>query len=153
MNALRPFAKGCCYPPELAQPSVFTSTDPSGEPIRVACKIRGKKRPNMFLGNRGYPDQSHKFDVILHNVQGGPILWKRKHAAPPLDDIDPHFHLQYDEKIHGEKLRTELDLSHLDGTTRDLVYKLLNKYWSVFDDKGQFVLVKDYKCSIDTGSA
>jgi len=70
-----------------------------------------------------------------------------------LDDIDPRFLSQYDEKINGEKLRKEIDLSHLDGTTRDLVYKLLQKYWSVFDDKGQFVPVKDYKCSIDTGSA
>jgi hypothetical protein len=30
---------------------------------------------------------------------------------------------------------------------------LLQKYWSVFDDKGLFIPVKDYKCSIDTGSA
>ena len=153
MDTLRPFAKGCSHPPELDRPSVFTLTDPSGEPIRVARKIRGKKRPNVFLDDRGFPDQSHKFNVILRNLQGGPILRKHKHATPPLDDINPRFHLHYVEKIHGEKLRTELNLSHLDGTTRDLVYKLLQKYWSVFDDKGQFVPVKDYKCSIDTGSA
>ena len=144
LDILRPYLNG---------PSALTSTDPSGEPIRVARKIRGKKRPNVFLDDRGFPDQSHDFDVILHNVEGGPILRKRKHAAPPLDDVDPRFLSHYDEKIHGEKLRTEIDLSHLDGTTRDLVYKLLQKYWSVFDDKGQFVPVKDYKCSIDTGSA
>jgi hypothetical protein len=35
----------------------------------------------------------------------------------------------------------------------DLVYNLLQKYWSVFGNKGQFILVKDYKCSIDTGTA
>ena len=99
MDTLRPFAKGCSHLPELDRPSIFTSTDPSGEPIRVPCKIRGKKRPNVFLDDRGFPDQSHKFDVILHNVQGGPILRKRKHDAPPLNDIDPHFHLQYVEKI------------------------------------------------------
>ena len=153
MDTIRPFAQGSSPLPEFDQPGVFTSTGPSGEPIRVARKIRGKKRPNVFLGDRGFPDQSHEFDVILHNVEGGPILRKRKHAAPPLDDIDPRFLSQYDGKIHGKKLRKEIDLSHLDGTTRDLVYKLLQKYWSVFDDKGQFVPVKDYKCSIDTGSA
>ncbi len=153
MDIIRPFAQGNSPLPELDRPSVFTSTDPSGEPIRVARKIRGKKRPNVFLDDWGFPDQSHEFDVILHNVEGGPILWMRKHAARPLDDIDPRFLSQYDEKIHGEKLHKDIDLSHLDGTTRDLVYKLLQKYWSVFDDKGQFVPVKDYKCSIDTGSA
>ena len=34
-----------------------------------------------------------------------------------------------------------------------LVYRLIQKYWSVFDDKGQFIPVRDYTCSIDTGSA
>ena len=134
MDTIRPFAQGSYPLPEFDRPGVFTSTDPSGEPIRVARKIRGKKRPNVFLDDQGFPDQSHEFDVILHNIEGGPILWKRKHAAPPLDDIDPRFLSQYDEKIHGKKLRKEIDLSHLDGTTRDLVYKLLQKYWSVFDE-------------------
>ena len=142
MDTIRPFAQGSSPLPEFDRPGVFTSTDPSGEPIRVARKIRGKKRPNVFLDDRGFPDQSHEFNVILHNVEGGPILRKRKHAAPPLDDIDPCFVSHYDEKIHGEKLRNEIDLSHLDGTTRDLVYKLLQKYWSVFDDKGQFVHIR-----------
>ena len=102
---------------------------------------------------RGFPDQSNKFDIILHNVEGGPILRRRKHPAPPLDDIDPRFHAVYDESLHGEKLRKELDLSHLPIGLRTKVYALLQKYWSVFDDKGQFIPVKDYKCSIDTGSA
>jgi hypothetical protein len=46
-----------------------------------------------------------------------------------------------------------LDLSHFDNVMQDLVYKLLQRYWSIFDDKGQFVPVKDYKCLINTGSA
>ena len=130
----RSLSQGGSPPSHCNRPGVFASADPSGEPIRVARKIWGKKRPNVFLNDRGFPDQSHEFDVILHNIEGGPILWKRKHAAPPLDDIDPRFLSQYDEKIHGKKLRKEIDLSHLDGTTRDLVYKLLQKYWSVFDE-------------------
>ena len=52
----------------------------------------------------------------------------------------------YDESLHGEKLRKELDLSHLPIGLRRKVYALLQKYWSVFDDKGQFIPVKDYKC-------
>ena len=119
----------------------------------MAPQTRGRRRPNVFLDDRGYPDQSHEFDTILHNVCGGPILRRRKHPAPPLDEIDPRFLSHYDESVHGEKLRRELDLSHLDPPVRDAVTKLLQKYWSVFDDKGQFVPVKDYQCSIDTGNA
>jgi hypothetical protein len=33
------------------------------------------------------------------------------------------------------------------------IYKLLQKYWSIYDDKGLFIPVKDYKCAIDTRSA
>jgi hypothetical protein len=115
--------------------------------------MRGKKHSNMFLDNRGFPCQSHEFDVLLHNIQGGPILRKRKHKAPPIDKIDPQFHSYNEKKHHGKKVRTELNLSNLDSVVQDLVYILLQKYWSVFDDKGQFVPVKDYTCSIDIGTA
>ncbi len=57
------------------------------------------------------------------------------------------------EELHGKKLRSELDLSHLDNHVRSLVYCLIQKYWSVFDNKGQFAPVKDYSCEIDTGTA
>jgi hypothetical protein len=57
------------------------------------------------------------------------------------------------EELHGKKLRSELDLSHLDNHVRSLVYCLIQKYWSVFDDEGQFLPVKDYSCEIDTGTA
>jgi hypothetical protein len=70
-----------------------------------------------------------------------------------LDDVDHAFFSAYNEAKHGAKLRSELELSHLDDTTQKLVYGLIQKYWSIFDDKGQFVTVKDYSCSIDTGSA
>ena len=73
--------------------------------------------------------------------------------APALDVVDPAILSIYDEAKHGQKLRSELDLSHLDKPTQTLVYRLIQKYWSVFDDKGQFIPVRDYTCSIDTGSA
>jgi hypothetical protein len=115
--------------PDSNPPLVFTTEAPSAEPIQVAQKIRGKKCLNVFLDNRGFPDKSHEFNVILHNIQGGPILRKRTHTAPPIDKIDPRFHLYYDEKHHGKKLHKELNLSHLDSVMRDLVYNLLQKYW------------------------
>jgi hypothetical protein len=70
-----------------------------------------------------------------------------------LDDVDPAFLSIYDEAKHGSELRSELNLSHLDKPTQAIVYPLIQKYWSVFDDKGQFLPVRDYTCSIDTGSA
>jgi hypothetical protein len=72
---------------------------------------------------------------------------------PPLDDIDPCFKETYNEACHGERFHKELDLSHLDPPVRKQACKLLQKYWSVFDDKGLFIPVMDYKCSINTGSA
>jgi hypothetical protein len=92
--------------PDGNPPPVFTTCAPnlSSKPIRVARKVRGKKQSNVFLDNRGYPDQSHEFDVILHNVKGGPILCWRKHPAPPIDNIDPRFLLHYNEAHHGAKL-------------------------------------------------
>ncbi len=72
---------------------MFTAGAPniSSEPIQVARKVKGKKQSNLSLDNRGYPNQSHEFDVILHNVKGGPILHPRKPPALPIDDIDPRF--------------------------------------------------------------
>jgi len=115
--------------------------------------MRGQKRKNVFYDDRGFPDQSHDFDVVLRNIDGGTVLRKRRHPAPALDEVAPEFFAKYDESVHGTKLRKELDLSHLSTPVRDKVYRLIQKYWSVFDDKGQFVPVKDYTCVIDTGSA
>jgi hypothetical protein len=44
-------------------------------------------------------------------------------------------------------------LSHLEPTTRDRIYELIKKYWSVFDGKGVFIPVKNYEFVIDTGDA
>ncbi len=111
------------------------------------------KRKNVLLDDRGFPDQSDKFDSLLHNADGGTILCKRKHPAPKLDEIDPRFHMVYGKKLHGEQLHKDLDLSHLEPSLRTKVYGLIQKYYSIFANKGQFVPVKDYSCVIDTGLA
>jgi hypothetical protein len=105
------------------------------------------------MDDRGFPDQSDEFNSLLHNVNRGTILRKHKHPAPKLDNIDPQFHVVYDNKLHGEQLRRDLDLSHLVPSLCAQVYGLIQKYYSMFADKGQFVPVKDYSCMIDTGSA
>jgi hypothetical protein len=44
-------------------------------------------------------------------------------------------------------------VSHLDPDVGDRIYALVIKYWSVIDDKGVFIPVKNYECVIDTGDA
>jgi hypothetical protein len=67
--------------------------------------------------------------------------------------VDPEFFSAYDESKHGAQLKKDLGLSHLEPAIRDRIYELVKKYWSVFDDKGVFVPVKNYECVIDTGDA
>ncbi len=159
-----PFGLGVLQPPHSNPPSSFavdvpitkltvTPIQPTTKPICIARKIRGKKWSNIFLDDCGYPNQSNKFDILLHNVKGGPILHKRKHPAPPLDGIDPCFEAHYDKATHGTRLRHELDLTHPNPPMWEDIYKLLQRYWSVFDSNGLFIPIKDYKCSIDMGSA
>jgi hypothetical protein len=142
------------YPPQIQILNhYFQQRCLTANPYALPERCIGKRRSKVFLDNRGFLDQSHKLDLILHNTKGGPILCKRKHPAPQLDDVDACFEAHYDKACHGEQLRSDLDLYHLVPPIRDHVYNLLQKYWSVFDDKGLFIPVKDYKCSIDTGSA
>lgn len=106
------------------------------------------------MDERGFPDQSDDFDHLLHTTSGGTILRKRKHPAPPIDDIDPAFDVTYDEAIHGKQFREEFKPSPLltPEQNKELA-DLIKKYWCVFDTKGLFVPVKDYECDIDTGTA
>jgi hypothetical protein len=50
-------------------------------------------------------------------------------------------------------MRHDLDLSHLDPGLRDRIYALLIKYWTVFNNEGVFIPVKEYGCVIDTANA
>ncbi len=50
-------------------------------------------------------------------------------------------------------MRNDMDLSHLNPALQEQIYTIICEYWSVFDEKGVFVLVRNYKCGIDTQSA
>ena len=102
-----------------------------------------KKGSNVFVYHRGFPDQSDEFDHLLNNVDGGVILCKRWHLAPALDDTDPAFACEYDEALYGEHLTNELKLSHLDASTQASVLALFKKYWSVFNEDGVNVSIRD----------
>ena len=80
-------------------------------------------------------------------------LCKLKHPPPSLDEVDPKFLSIYGKSKHGAQLKKDLDLSHLEPAIRNCIYTLVKKYWSIFDDKGVFIPVKNYECVIDTGYA
>ncbi len=127
---------------------------PTGSPIRVAAKNKSHRRSrNVFVDDRGFPDQSDEYNTLLHNIDGGPIFRKLKHPPPPLDMVDPTFYFPFDECLHGECLCTQLDFSHLHPSVQPKVTALVKKYWSVFDERGVWVPVWNYQCIIDTGAA
>jgi hypothetical protein len=134
-----------------------TDVDPLQEqtPIQVAPKPKRRKRlQNVFLDNRGFPDQSKDYNMLLHGMDGGPILWKLKHLQPDLDaPIDPMYYLPFVAEKNEAQMRKDMDLSHLSPTLQNKLYQIIRDYWSVFDENGVFVPVKNYECVIDTGSA
>jgi hypothetical protein len=147
---LRALSYSTC--PVAARPD--TSEEPPGSPIRVADKNKCRCRiKNDFIDDRGFPDQSDEYDTLLHIINDGPVLRKLKHHLQPLNVVDPLYSFKYNESIHGDLLCKHLDLSQLGNTLQDRIYALVRKYWAVFNDRGVFVPVKNYKCVIDTGNA
>jgi hypothetical protein len=69
------------------------------------------------------------------------------------DEVDPAFFCAYDKSTHGEHLQKDLNLLHLKPNVCGKVYAIVQKYWSIFNNKGNFIPIKDYKCVIDTRDA
>jgi hypothetical protein len=56
-----------------------------GFPIHVAAKSKCCRRvKNVFIDDRGFPDQLYEFKVLLYNIDGRPFQWEVKHPPPPL---------------------------------------------------------------------
>jgi hypothetical protein len=149
------FREPCLKPSSyMAAPVTVPLTLPLGFPIWVAAKHKGRGwLKNLFVDDQGFPDQSDKYNMLLHNINGGPILQKLKHPSPPLDIPDLQFHFPFDKALHGGHLQEQLDLSHLDSSIQLTVTNLMKKYWSMFNKRGVWVSVRNYKCVIDTGYA
>ncbi len=43
-----------------------------------------KMARNVFYDDRGFPDETNAYNNLLHNVDGGVVLRKKKFDAPPL---------------------------------------------------------------------
>jgi len=100
----------------LQASSSITARAEEGTPIWVAPKAKRQKRlQNVFLDDRGFPDQSDEYDHLLHNIDGGPVLRKLKHPALDLNaPVDPVFFSEFIPEKHEAQLRQDVDLSHLD---------------------------------------
>jgi hypothetical protein len=88
----------------------------------------GKKARNVIYDDRSFPDETDAYDNLLHNVDGGEVLRKKKFDAPPLDQDDPGFHYTFNESEHGKQLRQELDLSHLSPEQGNQLSALIKCY-------------------------
>jgi hypothetical protein len=115
-------------------------------------KAKGRRKvKNVFVNDDGFLDISNDLNMLLHNINGGPVLRELKHPLPnPDDPADLLFLFAYDKAQHGKQLRNQLDLYHLDLALHDQIYALVIKYWSAFDERGVFIPVRNYKCVIDT---
>ena len=66
--------------------------------------------------------------------------------------INPSFDHYLVPEEHKDLMRKKVDLSHLNPDQQDQVYNLIREFWPVFDERGVFVLVKNYECVINTGT-
>jgi hypothetical protein len=99
-------------------------------PIRVAPKPKScttKKARNVFFNDRGFPDKSDEYDTLLHNIDSGVILQKKKFLTPPIDVVNPIFNWEYSDELHGDKLWTNLGVSHLSPEHAAALVKVIKK--------------------------
>ena len=124
-----------------AVPPSQQTTSPSGDIIRVAAKGKGGRRwvKNVFADDRGYPDLNDDHDTLLHIIDGGSVLRKLRHPAPPLDKDDPTFTFTFDETLHGKCLRQLLNLSHLNDAPK-------TGFMTLLKNTGQCLTIAGYGC-------
>jgi hypothetical protein len=95
-----------------------------------------KKPQNVFYDDRGFPNESEDYNSLLHTIDSGNILRRTKFLTPPLNKNDPTFNFAYSEELHGEKLRSNLDVLHLPPKHVTALLNLIKEYWCVFDNRG-----------------
>ena len=96
-------------------------------PIRVDPKPKRRKRlQNVFLDDRGFPNQSNDYDHVLHGVDGGPILQKLRHPQPDLEAaINPSYYSPFVPKKHKALMHKDIDLLHLNPALQEKIYTII----------------------------
>ena len=120
--------------------------------IRVERRRKGKKRPNVYLDNRGHADWQQDYEW-LEEPHYGQVLSKRVRQHAIRNDTDPLFNIPFDESKHGDYLRECLKIDHLSPERQAQVKAIIIEYWGVFNPEGVSIPILDYECNIDTGSA
>jgi hypothetical protein len=118
---------------------------PSQFPICITPRPKSRQKSrNIFYDNCGFPDQSNDFGHLLHNIDGGVILWKTKFPVPVLDVHDPLFDYSFSQELHGPILEKDLNFSHLSPENAASLMALIKKYWTVFNERGSFTPIRNY---------
>lgn len=126
------------FPGEYQVPIVLSS-----EPLPMCPAIKHAKvhhRPNVFVDSTGFPDNSAKFNIFLHNVDVGCILCHLKYEDCLLNGIDLSFNIAYDASKHSAKFNADFKPSPWLSAADDAwVAALIQKYWAIFDDTGLLI--------------
>ena len=124
------------------------STEPASlnknAPIWVTPKSKQRNRlNNVFLDDRGFPDESDEYNHVLHDIKGGPILRKLRHPKPNLSaPVDPLSYSPFIPEKHKAIMKRDMDLSHFDSDLQERICNVIQHHWSVFDKKGIFIPIK-----------
>ncbi len=110
--------------------SYITAQAGEGTPIRVAPKEKRRKRlQNVFLDDRGFPDQSDNYDHLLHSIDSGPVLRRLKHPALDLNaPVDPVFFSEFIPEKHEAQMHQDVDLSHLNPNLQEKIHSMIREY-------------------------
>jgi hypothetical protein len=93
---LDPSSRSHIFAANLSPALAALDNHQSEPPIRVTPKMKGNsgKQKNVFLDDRGFPDQSNEFNSLLHNVNGGTI--SASASTLPLNSMrSTHVFMQY----------------------------------------------------------
>ncbi|KAL3802962.1 hypothetical protein HJC23_011585, partial [Cyclotella cryptica] len=120
--------------------------------IRVERRRKGRRKPNVYLDDRGHPDWQQSWEWIEEGSYGK-LLSRQKRLHPMRDTLDPTFNVPFDDARDSQYLRDNLRIAHLSVDRQNQIIALIKCKWGVFRPEGMSIPVLDYECNIDTGTA
>ena len=120
--------------------------------IRIERRKKGRRPTNAYVDDRGRQDWQEDW-AWLEEPSYGQVLRKRVRQHKMRDETDPAFDVPYNESVHGQYMRENLNLDHLSPARQAQVRQIIIDHWGVFNPAGANIPVQDYECHIDTGTA